>query len=78
MRSFDNKQIKKADNRKKQNTSDLIDLICGHTTLELGQDTGVCGSRKKHSSLSGSHGWTKKIILKRNTRQISLINGILH
>ena len=42
----DNKQIEIVDNRKTK-YSQFDNLIYGYTTLELGQDPGLCGSREK-------------------------------
>ena len=41
--------------------------------LELGQNPRLSGNREKLSFLSRSHGWIK-VTLKRETRQLSLIN----
>ena len=48
-------------------------MVYGYTTLELGQNPRLSGSRENQSSLSRSHGWIK-VTLKRKTRQTSLIN----
>ena len=53
-----NQQIEMINNRKTK-YSQFDNLVYGYTMLELGQNPGLCGSRGKWSSLSGSHGWTK-------------------
>ena len=42
-----NKQIETIDDRKTKNTHDFDHLVYGYTTLELGQDPGLCESREK-------------------------------
>ena len=61
------------DNGKNQNYLRFYDLVYGHSTLKLRQNSGLGRSKEKRSFLGRSHGWIK-IARKEKLDKMSLIN----